>query len=470
MICGGFVVNCNVLVIDDDELLVYSIKRILNEDPDLSVDVAYSGDEGMLKYSDKKHQIVITDLIMQGMDGLEVIKKIRDLNSETLIIMISGKGSEEISNEAIQLGAYDYISKPFNNNEFYKIIRNAKTQIELRQSNKELKQSMMRRRKFHHLYYASDEMSSIIEMIQKIAIVNVPVLILGESGTGKELVADAIHKESERRDEPFIRINCGAIPEHLLESEFFGYEKGAFTGATQAKPGKLEMAQGGTVFLDEIGDLPLDLQVKLLRFLEDGSIDRVGSIHPRKVDVRVIAATNINLDNAVLNRKFRLDLYYRLEAFKIELPSLRNRKDDIIYISEKFIEEYTESFDMEIKKIPQSVKKAFLKYSWPGNIRELKNVIQNMIIFSSNEVLELASLPSQFMDDEGGRQEVLSQNNTLDQYFQEKVSLKQFNRDMEKSYISFVLKKIANKTKVAEYLDISRKSLYEKIKEYGLSK
>lgn len=445
------------LIIDDEEDVCYSLKRILERDKE-NIVVTYTNPiEAVKHFSETHYDIVITDLVIGAMNGLEVIENLKKTNPDIIIIMITGKGSDEIAEKAVKAGAYDYFSKPFNNTEFFKTIRNAKEKISLV---KRLPNDLtdVTSGKFHKFSFSSEEGGKIVETLKKISKYDTTILITGESGTGKGILAESIHMESSRKDNPFVKVNCGAIPENLMEAELFGYEKGAFTGAGTSKKGKIELADGGTIFLDEIGEIDIKYQAKLLRVLEDGILEKVGSEKFVKVNVRIIAATNVDLEKAIEEKRFRLDLYYRLNTFKVEIPPLRNRKADIIFLAKYFVGEYCAKFEMSTKIIPDEMKKYLLTYSWPGNIRELRNTIENLVIMSGeNKLLMCDYLPSNIIGSQ-----ILSTDN-------EDMTLKEYMTIKEREFIESRLKEFgANKTELAKKLGVSRKTLYERLNELGI--
>lgn len=443
----------NILIIDDQPEICYSLERILKKDDEISVISANKGQEGIEIYKNQNIDIVITDLVIGDINGLEVIEEIKKIKEDAVIILISGKGSEKIAEEAIKKGAYDYFSKPFNYNEFFKTIRNAKEKLYL-------KKEIENKNKFYNMNFKSEKMYKITQFIKKIASTDLPILITGESGTGKELVAESIHFESNRKDKQIIKINCGAIPINFIESELFGYEKGAYTGAVTSKKGKIELADKGTLFLDEIGEMDIKSQVKLLRILEDGILERIGSEKGKKIDVRIIAATNIDLENAVNEGKFRLDLLYRLNVFTIKMPPLRERKEDIIYLGNIFLNDYSKKMGFSKKYFTENAKKILLSYEWKGNIRELKNLMQNIAVISGNKeeidetIIENIIKPKK--------------NKEISIKFDERY-LKDYMKLKEKEYLEYIIKKYSNnKTEASKILGISRKTLYEKLNDYEI--
>ncbi|MGM0508296.1 MAG: sigma-54-dependent transcriptional regulator [Fusobacteriota bacterium] len=450
-----------VLIIDDNKHLRYSLKKALSIKKEYLIEESSNGKDGIDLYKKNKHDIIITDLVMENMNGLEVIETVKQINSEAILILITGNGTENIAAKAIKKGAYDYFSKPFNYDDFFKTMRNAKEKIDFIREKKQYMSIIEDENKFFNLHYASPEMKEVVKKIKKYSRFGGNILILGESGVGKELIAECIYLSSERKNKPFIKINCSAIPEDLIESELFGYKKGSFTGAFSSKKGKLEIADKGTVFLDEIGDLNINVQSKFLRTLEDGGIEKIGASSTKKVDINVIAATNIDLNKKVKEEKFRLDLFYRLNTFKIDIPPLRERKEDIIFLSNIFLDEFCKKFNLPTKKISNPLKKKLLNYRWPGNIRELKNVIQNFIVLGEDEEILEEKLFKKVI-----------QKNIYSQKFDPNIksnSLKEFLKLKEKEYLKAMLEDSGdNKSLLAKKVGLSRTSLYNKLNEYKL--
>lgn len=445
-----------LLIIDDDEKIRYSLKRIIEEEEkELEIYMASNGEEGLEVFKTEKIDIVITDIVMGKINGIEVLERIKEQNSDAIVIMITGKGSETTVLEAIKKGAYDYFSKPFEYSVFFKTLRNAKEKILLKREIERIKNG-----NYKEILYVSTKMKALLEMIDRVAKSNLSVLITGESGTGKELIAESIYNSSERKRGPFIKINCGAIPENLMESELFGHVKGAFSGAVADKKGKLEAADKGVIFLDEVGELDMKLQVKLLRVLEDGIVERVGGVKGQKVDVRVIAATNVDLEKAVEEKKFRLDLFYRLNILKIDVPPLRERREDIEYLAKIFVSQYANQFDVGEKLLDDEVIGVFQNYDWPGNIRELKNTIQRMIVLTGDKrVIRLDDLPSNI----NGNKKESEQGDILD------LSLKDYIFIQEEKYLKSALARYGdNKSEMAKKIGISRRGLYEKLSEHKI--
>ena len=378
-----------VLIVDDEESMRDFLSIMLHREG-YQVDTATDGAQAVVHLRDHSYDLVISDIKMPRMTGLELLAHIKDRTPETVVLMVTAFSSTDEAVEAMKQGAYDYITKPFKNEEIRLIVKNALERRDLRRENLALKEALGQRFSFEGLIGKSKVMQEVFTMIRKVASSPVKILISGESGTGKELVARAIHYNSERRDGPFVPINCGAIPENLLESELFGHEKGSFTGAIRQKPGLFETAAGGTIFLDEIGELPTMMQVKLLRVLQENEFRRVGGNKDIKTDVRVLAATNRHLEEAVTAGTFREDLYYRFNVIRIDLPPLRQRREDIPVMVDFFWERFTGQKGV---KVAEDAMRRLIDYSWPGNVRELENVIERAMVLGHDNVITLDCLP-----------------------------------------------------------------------------
>ncbi|RLA94223.1 MAG: sigma-54-dependent Fis family transcriptional regulator, partial [Deltaproteobacteria bacterium] len=380
----------SILVVDDEKGIREFLEITLKKEG-YEVTLSSNGEEAVELCQKREFDIVLADIKMPKGDGHMVLRKVKKLWPETIIILITAYGSLESAIEAMKDGAYDYISKPFNVNELKALLKNALKVRKLRQKGLE-KEEFIEADHFDNIIGKSPEMKKVFSLIPKAASAKSNVLIIGESGTGKELVARAIHRHSNRKDKPFVTINCGGIPENLLESELFGYKKGSFTGATTNKIGLFEAASGGTVFLDEVGDLPLLLQVKLLRVVQDKVFTPVGDTREVKVDVRIISATNQDLEQKVINEKFREDLYYRLNVIQIRIPPLRERKMDIPLLAQYFLEKYAREMGKEIKQISSYALDALKNYHFPGNVRELENIIERSVALETSNIILPESL------------------------------------------------------------------------------
>jgi len=448
-----------ILLIDDEENFRHMLSVILKK-RGYDVETANNGIDGLKKVDTGSYDTVLCDIRMPEMDGLEFLKEAQKAGCESTIIMMSAYGTLDTAIEAMKLGAYDYISKPFKPDEIVLTLKKAEERERLRRENLFLKKEVQKEYSFENMISKNEQMRQIFDTIQKVAKYKSTILIAGESGTGKELVAKAIHFNSDRSNQPFIPVNCGAIPENLLESELFGHTKGSFTNAVRTKKGLFEEADGGTMFLDEIGELPLQLQVKLLRVLQDGEIRRIGDSKPIIIDVRIIAATIKNLDKEVRENKFRDDLFYRLNVLPIKIPPLRDRKEDVPLLVDHFIHKYSRELNNPIEGIIPEALNCLLNYSWKGNVRELENVIERAIVLTESNQIQVENLP---LEIQSPREEsrVSSLNDEL--------SIKKASRYLEKDLIKKALHKTnGNHTHAAKLLEISHRALLYKIKEYGV--
>jgi two-component system response regulator AtoC len=451
-----------LLVIDDEENMQHMLSKVLGKTGYI-VETASNGHEGLKRIQSTDFDFILCDIKMPNMSGMDFLKAARDKISTTTVIMMSAYGTIDTAIEAMKLGAYDYISKPFKTDEVYLTLKKAEERENLRQENRLLKERIKKiegNYNFGKLVAKSNAMQSVFQIAAKAAQYKTTVLILGGSGTGKELIARAIHYEGDRSNMPLVPVNCGGIPETLMESELFGYKKGAFTGADRNKKGLFQEAEGGTIFLDEIGELPLALQVKLLRVLQENEIRMVGDSKSMKIDVRVIAATAKDLEEEARKGTFREDLFYRLNVLSIAIPPLRDRSEDIPLLCEHFIKRYNSRLGKDINGIAPAALSRLLEYKWPGNVRELENAIERAVVLAEDALL----LPDHFPP-ELGRQ---SGNDQLDELF-DGHSLKAAQKLMEKKLITKALKKTdGNRTHAARLLEISHPSLLSKIKSYGI--
>jgi two-component system response regulator AtoC len=424
------------------------------------VETANNGIDGLKKVDTGSYDTVLCDIRMPEMDGLEFLKEAQTAGCESTIIMMSAYGTLDTAIEAMKLGAYDYISKPFKPDEIVLTLKKAEERERLRRENLFLKKEVQKEYSFENIISKNERMRQIFDTIRKVAKYKSTILIAGESGTGKELVAKAIHFNSDRSNHPFIPVNCGAIPENLLESELFGHTKGSFTNAVRTKKGLFEEADGGTMFLDEIGELPLQLQVKLLRVLQDGEIRRIGDSKPITIDVRIIAATIKDLDKEVREGKFRDDLFYRLNVLQIKIPLLKDRKEDIPILVDHFIQKYSRELNNPIEGINPEALNCLLNYSWKGNVRELENVIERAIVLTDSNQIQVENLPTEVQNPkEESRVSLLN----------DELSIKKASRYLEKDLIKKALHKTnGNHTHAAKLLEISHRALLYKIKEYEI--
>jgi len=451
-----------LLVIDDESNMRHMLAAML-KNSGYSVDTASEGLEGMKMLERSSYDFILCDIKMPKMDGMTFLKTAGDLVKHSTVIMMSAYGTVETAIEAMKLGAYDYISKPFKSDEVTLTLKKAEERERLKKENNFLRErirTIQADNRFDRMVGQSKAMQAVFELAKKVARHNTTVLITGESGTGKELIARGIHFYSERADGRLIPVNCGGIPENLLESEMFGYKKGAFTGADRDKAGLFEAAEGGTLFLDEIGELPLSLQVKLLRVLQESEVRPVGDPKTHKVDVRVITATAKNLEAEMRKGTFREDLFYRLNVMQIHLPPLRDRTEDIPPLCQLFIERFNGELKKRIASISPGAMSRLMKHPWPGNVRELENVIQRAVVLAEQDALLPEHLPGSVVT---GRE-----NGHLDTLF-EGFSLKEAQRSLEKKLIVKALTETGgNRTRAARLLEISHPSLLSKIKAYGI--
>lgn len=449
-----------VLVIDDEESIRHMLKLVLRKEG-CEVSTATNGEEGLLALMAAEYDIVICDVRMPKMSGLEFLEALKRHEISTTVIVMSAFGSRELAIEALKKGAYDYIDKPFKKDEIILTILKAAERLQLRRENKALKQELHEGDSFEGILGRSEAMREVFRTIQKVAEFKSTVLIAGESGTGKELVARAIHNLSSRRDRPWIPINCGAIPGALLESELFGHVKGAFTDASSDKVGMFQAADKGTIFLDEIAELPLSLQVKLLRVLQEGEVRRVGETVSRPIDVRVIAASWHELGEQVSKKLFREDLFHRLNVISIRIPALRERKEDIPLLANHFLAVQNERQGANIRGFTPAAMAVMMAYAWPGNVRELQNCIERGVVLCEGDKLDVHDLPESMQESSDMVEQLL---------LTDELSIKKVGLAMEKILIRRALEKTGgNRTAAAKLLEISHRALLYKIKDYGLS-
>jgi DNA-binding NtrC family response regulator len=445
----------SILLIDDDDSLRRVMEFSLTE-AGYKVQTAASGEEGLTLFAMGLFDAVITDITMPGMSGMEVLSKIRERSEGLPVIVITAYGTIESAVEAMKQGAFDYITKPFNRDELRLTLDKALRMRRLEKENIELRAEIMDRYCFESIVGSSEKIRDVLDMAGRVAASDASVLITGESGTGKELLAKGIHYNSPRANGPFVAVNCAAIPEHLIESELFGHVRGAFTGAVKDKEGKFELAASGTLFLDEIGDLRVDLQAKILRVLQERQVDRVGGKHPVFVDVRIIAATNKDIERAVKEGAFREDLYYRLSVITLHMPPLRERRDDIPMLVQHFLKKFNKDSDIRID--PEALT-MLTSYGWPGNVRELENSIERASVLRRGEAITPAELTDKL------RKEKASVGNIILNLPDEGISLE----DLEKNLIIKALEKHkGNQTRAAEYLGITRPTLIYRMEKYGI--
>ena len=388
--------NAHILVVEDEQDMLLGLRKILSKQGH-HVQIAETGSIGAQKLEQSYFDIVITDLKMPGMDGMELLGKAKEVYSDIIVVMITGYGTVESAVEAMKLGAYDYITRPFDPERIRTVVRKALKQIALINENRYLKQKMREVSGTRNIVGDSKEMREVFKIVDRVASTDATVLILGESGTGKELIARYVHYNSPRKDQIFIAVNCGGLRESLLESELFGHEKGSFTGAICTKRGLMEIASGGTFFFDEIGDVSLPIQAKLLRVLQEREFMRVGGTDNIVTDIRLIAATNKNPEQCIKEGTLRADLYYRLNVVSVLLPPLRERRDDILPLADFFLKRFNRKLGRKICEIPQDVLKVLIGYDWPGNVRELENVIERAVVLATEGIIRVSDLPEKLL-------------------------------------------------------------------------
>jgi len=449
-----------VLVVDDDESL-RRVTQVQLEQAGYEVSVAADGASAIATLQKSGQDLVLTDLKMPGMSGLELLHRIRKEYPDTVVIMITAFGSVDTAVEAMKAGAYDYITKPVRSEELELVVARSLQHLSLIEENRLLRSSLEDKYGFENIIGHSKSLVYVLDLAARAAQTDATVLIQGETGTGKELLAKAVHFNSTRRDKPFVTINCGAIPKDLLESELFGHVKGSFTGATAHKRGKVESADGGTLFLDEIGEMPLELQVKLLRLIQQGEIEKVGAPSASTVDVRTIAATHRNLPAMIEDGTFREDLYYRLSVIPLELPPLRERIDDIPELVQYFFAKAKRKYGREQLVLPDALMRNFSSYRWPGNIRELENIVERLVVLTKSTQISVSDLPEHL------RREHPSVDTLNLEMPPQGISLEA----IEKELILRALQKFKwNQTHAARYLDISRKALMYRMEKHGIQR
>ena len=477
-----------LLLIDDETDVQYSFQRIFGDTPEIELTTASSGEEGLKLIPKIKPDLVLMDIRMGGINGLETLRRIRQMDSKLLVILMTAYGTTQTAIEAMKLGAYDYLLKPFDVVKLKDIVNNAlKAAHDMRQIVSY--QPLLESEDYEAgIVGRSEPMQQVFKMIGQVAATDATALITGESGTGKELVARAIYHHSNRNNQPFLAVNCAAIPEQLLESELFGHERGAFTGATLQRIGKFEQCNGGTLFLDEIGDMTPATQTKILRVLQSGTFERVGGNTPLRVDVRIIAATNKPLEEAVAARQFREDLFYRLNVVRLHIPPLRERREDVRLLVNYFLKKFAREQETEPKSISTGVVKALEAYHWPGNVRELENVVRRALVVAKGDAILLSDLPSEIVGQsgatsasapsssapttvgDGGGNDVVSLSRKLFQWARKDPKLKLIPA-VERELVLQALKETAgNQVQAAKLLGITRATLRKRIEKFGIQR
>ncbi len=452
--------NDSILIVDDDS----SVRRVLEmqlSEAGYQVRLAATGGEALRILIESHPKLVITDLRMPDLGGIELLRRIADDEIQTTVIVITAFGSIETAVQAMRLGAYDYITKPIDYEALLLAVQRAMERQDLIDEVRSLRSALDRRYGFENIIGHSKSLLRVLEMAARVAQHDSTVLISGETGTGKELLARAIHYNSRRRNQPFITINCGAIPKDLIEAELFGYARGAFTGANANKPGRVELADGGTLFLDEIGELPLESQVKLLRLIQQGEVARVGATTPRTINVRIVAATNRNLSAMVEDGTFREDLFYRLAVVPLILPPLRERKEDIPEIAEFLLHKAKDRHGMQSLRVAPAVIARLSAHRWPGNIRELENVVERMLVLSNGAQITEDDLPDELRRLPGAPET----SSLVLEIPDEGISLDSVEREL---LLRALEKANGNQTRAARYLDISRRTFIYRMEKHGL--
>ena len=449
-----------ILIIDDDAGLRKSLTLILS-DAGYEVVQAEDGEQGLSTAKEQAPDIILCDVRMPKLDGLQFLEAYRQAGGDALILVMTAYGGLELAMEAMKKGAYDYIPKPFGSDDVLLIVRKAEEREQLRKEVGRLRREVRAEARFGEIVVGSRAMQHAIDVAQKVAPHDSPVLITGASGTGKELVARMLHRESGRAHAAFVPVNCGGVPEQLLESEFFGFVKGAFTGADRDKEGLFEVANGGTLFLDEVGELPGALQVKLLRALQEGEVRRIGATTTTSVDVRVISATNKDLEEAVESGEFRKDLYYRLAVVPIHLPPLRSRQEEVPQLATHLLERHSDRLGIRVQGIDPKAMEVLLSYSWPGNIRELGNVLERALVLTEGDVIGIDDLPEAVRRPAPDGPGIGVDGDDL--------SVKRHGARLERHLIQLALDRTGgNKTQAADLLELSPRALRYKIQEYGI--
>ena len=462
-----------VLVVDD-ELSMREFLAILLEREGYVVDTASSGEDALGKLAMATYDLVLTDLTMPGIDGMELIRRIRSAAvghpRDVPVVMVTAYGSTESAVEAMKEGASDYVLKPFNNDELRLVLRKALGHRALVEENVQLRRELKSKYQFDNIVGASPAMEAVYEMVRRVKDSRISCLVHGESGTGKELVARAIHYSGPRAEKPFIAVNCGAIPDTLIESELFGYKKGAFTGASRDKDGFFRAAHTGTLFLDEVGEMPLHAQVKLLRAIAERKVTAVGDTAERAVDVRIVAATNRNLEEEVKAGRFREDLFYRLNVVRIDLPALRERRGDVRLLCEHFIQRYAREYGKNVRGIADDALFVIEAYSWPGNVRELQNAMEGAVALESENLVTLNSLPRRLVKRlDGGAAKAAAPTSASAEFPPDGVDLDALLSEFERGWLVEALRAAdGNKTRAAKLLGMSFRSFRYRLAKYDM--
>ncbi|HHT9115471.1 MAG: sigma-54-dependent Fis family transcriptional regulator [Planctomycetes bacterium] len=456
----------SILIVDDEKAARYGMKKLLEKD-NYVVFEAKDGTDAMQIIKTQNPALVFLDINMPQLDGMKTMEMINAMKNPPLVVIVTAYGSEKIAVEAMKKGAYDYVAKPYEIDELRIIAKNAFEKISLQEENARLRLEIGRLEGLGEIIGQSEAIKEVFDRIEKVGTTDVTVLIEGESGSGKELVARELHKRSKRRNEPLIIMNCAAVPETLIESELFGHEKGAFTGAAERRSGKFELANKGTIFLDEIGDMSVSTQSKLLRVLQEQKFERLGGAETLAVDVRIISATHRDLEEEIEEGRFREDLYYRIKVVNIKIPPLRHRKEDIPLLVNRFIQYFSEEHQKRIVSISNEAMKILISYNWPGNVRQLKNVIESALVLANNEILDTTDLPEEIKHPENNAMTLKNVDYNLSFRDAKKMLIENFERD-------FIKKKLeefsGNISRTAEALDMHRQNLQQKIRDLRINK
>jgi DNA-binding NtrC family response regulator len=460
--------NQRILIIDDEPEICWIMKKVLSE-KGYEVFTAFNGEQGVEQVAQTVPDLVFLDIKLPGIDGLEVLRQVKEKYPSLPVIILSAFDDVNAAVRAMKLGAYDYISKPLNVDEMHITLKNALKTRELMREIKDLKKKIQGKKQSNTVW-SCPGMQKVMDLVERIGRYDVTVMIRGESGTGKELIAETIHNQSLRSENKIISIDCSALPHNLVESELFGYEKGAFTGANESRPGRFEMAHGGTLFLDEVGNLPVQTQMKMLRVLQERKLQRLGGKQEIEIDVRLIIATNTDLEKAMQTGQFREDLYHRLNEFTIQLPPLRERQEDITLLLQHFMEHFNQQFDKSVHAIAPDAMEFLRSYSWPGNIRELMNVMKRAVVMA-NDTIEFNHLPMESFQKTRPTANISMQPLTLENHPIRplKEICQEVARKVERETISRVLQETRwNKVKTARLLKINYKTLFNKMRELGI--
>ncbi len=451
-----------VFIVDDEPSILRLLTHWVKNQWGYKVE-SFDHGEDMLEEIHKQPSLILLDIMLPDVDGIEILKRIKAVDQSVPVIMLSAQGSVEVALESLRLGAFDYFPKPIDQNRLGPAIKNALQNFELQKRVEELESNIQKEFSFDNIISADNKMQDLFKVISKVLNNDITVLVNGESGTGKELVARAIHYNGNRKDEPFIVVNCASIPRELLESELFGHEKGAFTGAHQRKIGKFELAKEGTIFLDEIGEMEMSLQAKILRVIQQKEFERVGGNEIIKTNARILSATNRDLQDAVETKEFREDLYYRLSSFPIVIPPLRERKGDIVILIDHFIKTFNEKMGLEIKGVTKAAMKVLYDYDWPGNVRELENTLERCVILTDSDLVDVDQLPQQLLSDD-----YVPRISSSGELFTDNSPIIPFEKLKEEAIKHAVRVTSGNIVEAAKKLRIGRATFYRLLEKYNI--